>query len=201
MHHAGGARLWGWSGRLVMRDPDGLLAALRRGDDGAFRQVAEAEIDGLYALSLSVLGSREDAEDACQEVLLKLLRFAPRLSSGTSLRAWLRRVCLNHCLDQCRRRRPIRRAERVEPARLRDPSATPQDRVEQAELQSTLRRAIAQLPERQRAVFVLRHFGACPLKEIAEQLQCSEGSVKAHLSRAVSKLRLLLSDLRDGREV
>jgi len=201
MHHAGGARLWGWSGRLVMRDPDGLLAALRRGDDGAFRQVAEAEIDGLYALALSVLGSREDAEDACQEVLLKLLRFAPRLSPGTPLRAWLRRVCLNHCLDQCRRRRPIRRVALLESASLRDPSATPQQRAEEAELQSALWRALAQLPERQRAVFVLRHFGGCPLKEIAEQLQCAEGSVKAHLSRAVSKLRVSLSDLRDGREV
>jgi RNA polymerase sigma-70 factor (ECF subfamily) len=184
-----------------MHGPDELLAGLRRGEDGAFRRVMEAEIDGLYALALGVLANNEDAEDACQEVLLKLLRFAPRLSPGTSLRAWLRRVCLNHCLDQCRRRRPIRRAELLESASLRNPSATPQHRAEEAELRLELRRALARLPERQRAVFVLRHFGGCSLKEIAEQLQCAEGSVKAHLSRAVSKLRVLLNDLRDEREV
>jgi len=201
MHLAVGMRLRGWSGRLVMHGPDELLAGLRRGEDGAFRQVVEAEIDGLYALALGVLGNNEDAEDACQEVLLKLLRFAPRLSPGTSLRAWLRRVCLNHCLDQCRRRRPIRPVELVESASLRNPSAMPQHRAEEAELRSALRRALAQLSERQRVVFVLRHFGGCPLKEIAEQLQCAEGTVKVHLSRAVSKLRFLLSDLRDGREV
>jgi RNA polymerase sigma-70 factor (ECF subfamily) len=201
MHHMAGARAWGWSGLLVMHDPDELLAAMRRGDDNAFRQVAKTEIDGLYALALGVLGNHEDAEDACQEVFLKLLRFAPRLSPGTSLRAWLRRVCLNHCLDQCRKRRPRRRAELLEFAGPKSALATPQQQAEEAELQSALRRALVQLSDRQRAVFVLRHFSDCPLKEIAEQLRCSEGSVKAHLSRAVSKLRVLLSDLREGREV
>jgi RNA polymerase sigma-70 factor (ECF subfamily) len=201
MHHAVGARAWGWSGLLLMHDPDELLAALKRGDNGAFREVAEAEIDGLYTLALGILGSREDAEDACQEVFLKLLRFAPRLSPGTSLRAWLRRVCLNHCLDQCRRRRPRRRAELLESAGTASQPATPQERAEESELQSAVQRALMDLTERQRIVFVLRHFTGCPVKEIAEQLQCAEGSVKAHLSRAVSKLRVLLSDLREGGEV
>ena len=95
----------------------------------------------------------------------------------------------------------MRRAELLESASLRNPSATPQYCAEGAELRSALLRALAQLTERQRAVFVLRHFGGSPLKEIAQQLRCSEGSVKSHLSRAVSKLRVLLRDLREEREV
>jgi len=201
MHHAVGVRLWGWSRRPPMHGSDELLEALRRREDGAFRQVVEAEADGLYALALGVLGSEQDAEDACQEVFVKLLRAAPRLSASTPLRAWLRRVCLNHCLDQLRRRRPRRRVELLESSSLRSPSPTPQDRAEEAELQTALRHALGELPERQRAVFVLRHFGDTPLKEIAGQLRCSEGTVKSHLSRAVSKLRVLLRELREEPEV
>lgn len=195
------ATAWGRSGLLVMHGPDELLAALRRGDDNAFREVVETEVDGLYALALGVLGNREDAEDACQEVFVKLLQFAPRLSSGASVRPWLRRVCINHCLGQLRRRRPRRRVELLEYASLRNPSPTPQDRAEEAELQTALWQALGELPERQRLVFVLRHFGDTPLKEIAEQLRCSEGTVKSHLSRAVSKLRVLLGELREEPKV
>lgn len=111
MHHAVAVRLWGRSRRPPMHGSEELLEALRRREDGAFRQVVEAEADGLYALALGVLGSEDDAEDACQEVFVKLLRGVPRLSSSTPLRAWLRRVCLNHCLDQLRRRRPRRRVD------------------------------------------------------------------------------------------
>ncbi|MBE9566496.1 MAG: sigma-70 family RNA polymerase sigma factor [Proteobacteria bacterium] len=184
-----------------MAHTDDLLAGLKRGEEAAFRHVVEGELDGIYALALGILGREADAEDACQEVLLKLLRFAPRLSPSTSLRAWLRRVCLNYCLDQCRRRRPALQAEPAAYVSLESSSPAPQRCAEEAELREVLREALAQLPERQRAAFVLRHFEGCAIKEIAETLGCAEGTAKTHLSRAVSRLRILLGDLRSGGEV
>ena len=85
--------------------PDELLAALRRGEDEAYRRIAENELDGLYLLAYRMLGNRAEAEDVCQEVLTKLYQAAPTLRSGTVVRAWLRRVCVNCCLNLRRRRR------------------------------------------------------------------------------------------------
>jgi RNA polymerase sigma-70 factor (ECF subfamily) len=173
-----------------------LLAALRRREDDAVRQVMAEEMDGVYSVALGILGRQDDAEDACQEVFMRLLQSAPRLSPGTSLRAWLRRVCLNYCLDQ--RRRPGYR-DWLFPVDdgVPDRSAPgPEKAAEEAWLRDALVRALQQLPQKQRAVFVLRHFGGCSLREIAQILGCADGTVKAHLSRAVAKLRVLLSDWR-----
>jgi RNA polymerase sigma-70 factor (ECF subfamily) len=184
-----------WPGRLLAMDrPDDLLARLRRREDGAVRQVAASELDGIYVIALGILGTREDAEDACQEVLLKLLRAAPVLSPQTSLRAWLRRVCVNYCLDQRRRRRPASETVSAESVSIEHPGPSPQEAAREAALRDALTRALCQLPQKQRAVFVLRHFGGCSLQEISQLLGCAEGTVKAHLSRAVARLRVLLSD-------
>jgi len=173
-----------------------LLAGLRRREDDAIRRVAATELDGIYATAFGILGRREDAEDACQEVLLKLLRAAPVLSPQTSLRAWLRRVCVNYCLDQRRRRRPASQTVSTESVSIEHPGPSPHEAAREAELRDALTRALCQLPQKQRAVFVLRHFGGCSLREIAQILGCADGTVKAHLSRAVAKLRVLLSDWR-----
>jgi RNA polymerase sigma-70 factor (ECF subfamily) len=177
--------------------PHDLLARLRRWEDDAIREVAAAELDRLHALALGMLGTEQDAEDACQEVLLRLLRAAPRLLPTTSLRAWLRRVCVNYCLDQQRRRRPALQCQSLESLSV-EPSrpGTQQAAVEERELRTALTRALLQLSPQPRAVFVLRHFDGCSLKEIAHILGCAEGTVKAHLSRAVSRLRVLLGDWR-----
>jgi len=180
-----------------MERPDDLLAGLKRGEEAAFRQVIKGELDGLYTLALGLLGREADAEDACQEVLLKLLRFAPRLSPNTSLRAWLRRVCLNHCLDERRRRRPAVQIELTASVSLERSSPGPQRCAEEVELRELLSKALAQLSEKQRAAFVLRHFEGCSIKEIAQAIGCAEGTAKVHLSRAVSRLRVLLGDLCD----
>lgn len=181
-------------GSAVTEAVSGLLAALRRGDDEAFRRVAAAEVRDLYALAWGILGRRDEAEDACQEVLLRLYRAAPKLSPDTSLRAWLRRVCINYCLDERRRRT---RREVREAAELTWPNAgawSPQEAAERTEFRARLHRALAFLPPGQRAVFVLRHVHECSVKETAHALGCAEGTVKAHLSRAVRRLRQLLGE-------
>lgn len=175
---------------------EGLLAALARGDPEAFRQVVEEEFGGLYAIAWGILGSRDDAEDACQETFLRLHRAARKLSPDTSLRAWLRRVCVNCCLDERRRRK--RRGATEPLSETIDAPAAPGPSLEQtaekAEFRAALERALALLPPRQRAVFVLRHFHGCSVGETSSILGCAEGTTKAHLSRAVRALRGFLRE-------
>ncbi len=157
-----------------------------------------AELDGLYLLAYRLLGNRADAEDACQEVLTKLYQCAPTLRSGTVVRAWLRRVCVNCCLNVRRRRKS--RAHPDSYAELTDnlpSSAATDDSVAEA----AFRRAVDQGPPRalprQRATFVLRHFHECSVKETAQIMGCAEGTVKVQFSRAVLRLRGLLRDWYD----
>jgi RNA polymerase sigma-70 factor (ECF subfamily) len=182
--------------RWMARDGQGLLAALARGEAEAFQRVVEEEFGGLYAIAWGILGNGDDAEDACQETFLKLHRAARKLSPDTSLRAWLRRVCVNCCLDERRRRK--RRGFSESLSESTEPPAAPgsslQQAAEGAEFRVALARALALLPPRQRAVFVLRHFHECSVGETSDLLGCAEGTTKAHLSRALRALRKLLSE-------
>jgi RNA polymerase sigma-70 factor (ECF subfamily) len=179
----------------VGRGPDEVLAGLRRGDEDAFRQVASTELGGLYAIALGILGNRDDAEDACQEVFIRLHRAARRLPPATSLRAWLRRVCINWCLDEVRRRNRrgslLRCAEHGPAA---GPLADPESAIEDSQFRQAIRRALLELSPRQRAIFVLRHVLGCRIREIGQTLGCADGTVKVQLSRATRKLRELLRD-------
>jgi RNA polymerase sigma-70 factor (ECF subfamily) len=175
--------------------PDELLAALQRGEDEAFRYVAETELNGLYLLAYRILGNRADAEDVCQEVLLRLCQAAPGLHSGTYLRAWLRRVCVNLCLNMRRHAKSRAGSDHVVEATedLTDGLAT-EDAVSEVAFRAAVTEALQQLSPRQRATFVLRHFQDCSVKETADVLGCAEGTVKVQYSRAVIRLRSLLQD-------
>ena len=168
-----------------------LLAALRRGDDTAFRQIAQNELGGLYAIAYGILGNVADAEDVCQEVLLKLHQTASRLALHTSLRAWLRRVCVNQCLDELRRRRWNARGKESA-ACLEALSAG--DTSEASAFRLAVRRALQEISPRQRVIFVLRHFQQCSVQETAHLVGCAEGTVKTQFSRALQALRTRLKD-------
>jgi RNA polymerase sigma-70 factor, ECF subfamily len=196
MQQVARADSWWQRERPVTDQPDVILVGLQRGQEDAFRRLAAREFEGLYLLARGILGSTEDAEDACQETLVRLHRAAPGLSPDTSLRAWLRRVCVNYCLDERRRRKPRGAAEPF--SESNDPPAAPESSphrtAERAEFRAALERALAVLPPRQRAVFVLRHFHGCTIEETSRLLGCAEGTTKSHLSRAVRALRPLLRE-------
>ncbi len=181
--------------------PDEVLAALQRGEEEAFRRVAEAELGGLYALAYRMLGNRAEAEDVCQEVLLKLWQSARGLRSGTVLRAWLRRVCVNCCLNVRRHARSRAGADLA--GELSEQWVAPGDTnetVTNSAFHAAVLAALQEVSPRQRATFVLRHFQECSVKETAEILGCAEGTVKVQFSRAVVRLRSLLQDWYEVRE-
>ena len=175
--------------------PDELLAALQRGEDEAFRQVARAEMDGLYYLAYRILGNRAEAEDACQETLVRLCQAAPTLRSGTFLRAWLRRVCVNYCLNLRRGAKRRRWVDQPEEMTENMPAPTgTEDTAEATAFLAAVAEALTQLSPRQRVIFTLRHYQGCSIKETAEIAGCAEGTVKVQFSRAVHRLRGLLGD-------
>ena len=171
-----------------------LIARFRSGDSRAFDRIVEIHVDRVFALAVELLGSRQDAEDVTQEVLIKLWRHLPRLRTAATLRPWLYRVCVNQCNDWRRWRR--RRAATSQALDSSNPQAAtdPTAPMAAANLRRKVRAALAGLPHQQRMAFTLRHFADLSVAQIAETLRCAPATVRVHLSRATSRLRDALSE-------
>jgi len=143
----------------------------------------------LYSLSHRLLGDAAEAEDVVQEVFWRLAGTTMLDRPDEEIAAWLRRVCINATYNRLRgQRRAARRLERA--ARL-DPGGPAEDAltgVLRDERRHAVRRALAALPERQRACLLLRHSGYS-YAEIAAALEIATGSVGTLLARAERTFR------------
>jgi RNA polymerase sigma-70 factor (ECF subfamily) len=159
----------------------------------------------IFLLCRRLLQDADEADSATQDVFLKAFRALSKRSETEELDnpgKWLTRIAVNTCLDKLRskswklwQRRPAPQDEELilQMAPGTDPDA---ERLLFAkQIQQRLESAQAKLSERQRAVFALRHYEALALEEIAEVLKLDVGTVKAHLFRALTKMREELKDL------
>lgn len=157
-----------------------------------FERFAAAHADGLLRAAYLMVGDRGDAEDIVQEGMLRLARKWPRVREMEHPGAYARRVMFSLVLDG-----GVQRSRRsVELVAIETATARGGGGATAASLDSRtdLIRALAGLPERQRAVLVLRYFADLPEAEVATVLGCSVGTVKSNASRALSRLRQTLDD-------
>jgi len=178
------------------------MGRLARGDRDALGPLMERHYRRLYRLVLSYLRDPDDALDAVQEVFVKAYQAASRWDGGPEVGPWLTRIAVNHSIDRYRRgrRRLASEAPLEEDAehdrRLRTEDPSPERRVMGREVGERIASALRSLPERQRAVFVLRHYDEMSLEDIASALGLSLGTVKSSLHRAVHRMRERLEGLR-----
>ena len=172
-----------------------LLSRLADGDSTSFAWVVEYHTDMVYSVAYGMMGDAQDAEEACQEVFLRLFRAAPTLPAQTRLRSYLYKVCVNYCLDQLRRKsRQVTTDSLEEVDELRADLPTPLQVAADRELGDLVIAALQELSAPQRLAFVLRHFQGLKVAEVANVMGCAPGTVHSHLARAVKRLRDLLGD-------
>ena len=164
------------------------------------------------ALCRRLLQDTDEADSATQDVFLKayqaLLREEERGEDGKVLddpTRWLSKIAVNTCLDRLRskkwqiwRRRPAPEDEATILSMTASQNPESEDRYFAGQISGRLTVALARLSDRQRAVFTLRHYEEMSLEEIGQILGLDVGTVKAHMFRAVSKLRVDLRDLYEG---
>lgn len=180
-----------------------ILSRIRAGDESGFETLVATHSPRLLALSWRLVGDRDDAEDITQEAFLRFHRGIGNFRGDSSIATWLHRTVTRLAIDHLRRRKLrdmlffFRRSnEEADPLDIvPDPGASPGEHLFAGEIRQRLGQAIQRLSARQRVVFTLRHFEEMPLLEIAETLELEEGTVKAHLHRAVRILRQELKDL------
>jgi RNA polymerase sigma-70 factor (ECF subfamily) len=115
---------------------------------------------------------------------------------------WVTRIAVNTCLDRLRskswkiwQRRPAAADEEIILQMTSDSEPDAERLLFSQQIQQRLECALTKLSDRQRAVFSLRHYESLPLEEIADVLKLDVGTVKAHLFRALTKMREELKDL------
>jgi len=175
-----------------------LLDQARAGHEQAFAQLVEAHSEKTVALAWRLTGQRADAEELAQEAFLRLFKSLATFRGESSVGTWLYRTTTRLAIDHLRRETLKRKifffrgndADQFDPFELAvDPSASPQEQLLARETAGRMQQQLNRLPPRQKAVFVLRHMEGLPLKEIAVTLGLEEGTVKAHLHRAITTFR------------
>ncbi|MFL5623123.1 MAG: RNA polymerase sigma factor [Gemmatimonadaceae bacterium] len=169
-----------------------LVSLARNGDERGFAGLVRLHQRRAYIVARSIVLTHEDAEDAVQEGFLRAHQALDRFDPAQTFGAWLNRIVANAALDLARRRK-VRNAEELSesiPATFRDPA-------ESGELKTRLEAALAQLPDRARAVIVLHDIEGFTHAEIGEMLGIPGGTARSDLHHARQKLRVLLGNLRD----
>jgi len=134
--------------------------------------------------ALRILGNVEDAQDAAQEVFLRLFKYFNRLDPVREIEAWLYRMTVNVCYDHLRRRRPVEVLDWDPPV-----AATYEAALDLADRRRLLELGLMTLSPRERAVVVLRDIEDLDTRTVAEILNVEEVTVRSQLSMARLKLR------------
>lgn len=163
------------------------------GDDHAFAAIFRRYHQPLYRFCLSIVGNPEDAQDALQNTMVKVLRALPGEERTIELKPWLYRIAHNEAIDLLRRRRETRELDTEQPA-------PGYGLAEDAATRDRLRRLLAdlrELPERQREVLVMRELSGLEFEEIGAALGTTDAVARQTLYEARQSLR----QMAEGREM
>ena len=180
-------------------DEQALIERLRAGDKSACAECVERHSSGVYRLALRLTQNEAEAEDIVQETFLSAFKSIKSFEGRSGLGTWLYRITYNAAMMRLRRAQPITvpvdEADSGEdgsglvPEQLFDWCCLPEQDFETAETRAVLEQAILALPEKLKAVFVLRELEGLSTEATAETLGLSVENVKTRLHRARLWLR------------
>jgi len=160
------------------------------GERGACQLLVERHLGRIVTFARRMLGNRNDAEDAAQDVFVRVWSAAPRWKKGQArFTTWLYRVATNVCLD-----RMAKKSETIldEPPELSDPRPEPSLAVEASQVAQHVNQALAALPDTQRLAVTLCHYQGLRNSEAAEVIGVSVEALESLLARGRRTLRAQL---------
>jgi RNA polymerase sigma-70 factor (ECF subfamily) len=165
----------------------GVLEAARLGDLTAFETLMRRHERLVLVTALRLLGKMEDAQDASQEVFLRLYRNLGKVQASQNIAGWLYRVTVNVCHD-VHRRRPDETPmdETAEPVSR---GADPQQAVTRQEQEKVLELSLRFLSHKERAALVLRDLEGLSTEEVARILGTSQATVRSQIFKARIKVK------------
>ncbi|WP_315769400.1 MULTISPECIES: RNA polymerase sigma factor [unclassified Bradyrhizobium] len=175
---------------------DELIRRARARDETAIRAILLANNRRLFRIARGILRNDTEAEDVVQETYVRALTYLESFRGDSSLSTWLTRIAMNEAMGRLRGRRPTvqleRPAERTPEAEIIPfPAASndPEKSMAQRQIQGVVERAIDELPQPFRLVFIARVIEEMSIEETAALLELKPETVKTRLHRARSLLR------------
>jgi RNA polymerase sigma-70 factor (ECF subfamily) len=176
---------------------DALIERILGGDGDAFAQLVERHQRQIYRTALAIVRNEVEAETITQDTFVQAYLKLSKFERRSELETWLTRIAINRARDLLRRRKWISLtgfAEEEETAmQIVDDAPDAERNVASREMSEAIEKAVESLSVQQKLIFRLRHFEDRSLEEIARLLKLQPGTVRAHLFRAVHKVRQQLA--------
>ena len=178
-----------------------VIQLARDGNTEALRQLFDENRKRIFSLAYQYVRNSEDAEDILQETFIKAYNSLDKfhLQEGASFSPWLYRIGINCSIDHIRRNKRRKehslQIDNLENISSHNSNSDPEETRGKTEMREKINQTINKLSGRQRMVFILRHYQDLTTKEIAGYLNCTEGSVKRQLFRAVQAMKKHLKGL------
>jgi RNA polymerase sigma-70 factor (ECF subfamily) len=173
-----------------------LIEQTRNGDVYAFEQLVHRYDAQVLGLISRYTRSRDDAKDLYQEVFLRAYRGLHRFELRSGFMTWLYRIAVNVCLTHAADRKKRSAQSRVDAVGESDPLENlrsgdpgPDDHAVAGDVAQAITLALGVLSPQQRMVFTLRHYEGLKLREIADVMDCTDGTVKRYLFTATERMR------------
>jgi RNA polymerase sigma-70 factor (ECF subfamily) len=163
-------------------DPTRLLQEAIAGDAVAFDALIGPLIEPGFRLAASMLGSKEEAEDAVQEATIKAWRNLQQLKDGSVVRSWFLTIVANQC-------RSVRRGRWWSVVKLAEPRRSAAGPEDEAVQRTDLEQALHSLDPDDRMALYLRYYMDLPLDEVAAIIGTSEPAAKSRIHRAAQRLK------------
>lgn len=178
------------------------------GDGGAYAMIVERFQRRIFRVAYAIVRDEAEADTITQDVFVQAYTHLGRFEGRAGLETWLTRIAINRSRDSLRRRRFVSlfvsRSDddgetevMIEPV---DDRPDPERQFMSAQIRAAIRRAEKQLSAQQKVIFRLRHYEDLSLEEIADHLGLRAGTVRAHLFRAIHKIRKELACWRNAKE-
>jgi len=169
---------------------DAIIRRAQAGEARAFEEILDLFESKAILIARSMGASRHDAEDIAQEAFLKVFRYIGSYRSDRTFKAYFYRIVLNASRDHLSRMKPAGQQSIDEIAEV---VSETESRASYEDLEM-LRRALQQLPGREREVLILRELQGLSTWEVARILRISPITVRRHASRGLAHLRVILGD-------
>ena len=170
-----------------------LMTRVASDDEGAVEEMYDRFGSLVYRMAYQSMPTRADAEDAVQEIFVRLWRTAKRYDpKRAALVTWVMLISRRHLVDKLRRTQARVKASSLEAGHGETGATAPMadlGRLEKDERFATLLQRVATLPELQRTVVMRAYLGGQTLRQIGEELNTPIGTIKSALSRALVRLR------------
>jgi RNA polymerase sigma-70 factor (ECF subfamily) len=169
-----------------------LMHRVAAGDERAVAELYDRFGSLVFKVARQFLSSQAEAEDAVQEVFIRLWQTADRYDPRRAkLVTWVMLIARRHLIDRIRRSavRPVESATEATELNTVSTHDAPDRQPQDSERNVMLRKRIAELPELQRIVIERAYLQGFTLREVSEQLNAPLGTVKSALSRGLERLR------------